>query len=77
MSTPHRKSPIAQQRRAAGHLSIAEHGIIGDLGSAGRYGWDDRLVMPRAVDGPSVFGSLLDRGGASFRIAPVYPSATT
>ena len=55
--------------------SIADHGLIGNLQTAALVSTDgevDWLCLPR-FDGPSVFGSLLDREkGGHFRIAPAH-----
>jgi GH15 family glucan-1,4-alpha-glucosidase len=53
-------------------LPIAEHGLIGDLRTAALVGTDgsiDWFCCPR-FDSPSVFGSILDDTGGSWRIAP-------
>ena len=70
----------AVDRQLGGYLPIAEHGVIGDLRSAALVGTDGTVdwYCPERFDGPSVFGSLLDRRqGGFFRIAPVDPLATT
>jgi GH15 family glucan-1,4-alpha-glucosidase len=62
-----------------GYPPIAEHGLIGDLQTAAlveKDGTIDWFCSPR-FDGPSVFGSLLDRQrGGSFRIAPSHDGYT-
>jgi GH15 family glucan-1,4-alpha-glucosidase len=70
----------AADRELGGYLPIAEHGVIGDLRSAALVGTDGTgdWYCPERFDGPSVFGSLLDRReGGLFRIAPVDPLAST
>ena len=56
------------------YLSIAEHGVIGDLHTVALVGTDgtiDWYCTPR-FDSPSVFASILDAGkGGYYRIAPV------
>jgi pentatricopeptide repeat protein len=56
-----------------GYLPIAEHGIIGDLHTIALVGTDGTIdwYCPERFDGPSVFGSILDKNkGGFFRIAP-------
>src|SRR5215210_9325219 len=51
-----------------GYLPIAEHGLVGDLHSValvGTNGTIDWYCCPR-FDSPSVFGSILDKGGGGF-----------
>jgi GH15 family glucan-1,4-alpha-glucosidase len=53
-------------------ISIADHGLIGDLQTAALISTDgsvDWFCCPR-FDSPSVFGALLDPGGGHFRIRP-------
>jgi GH15 family glucan-1,4-alpha-glucosidase len=53
-------------------LSIADHGLVGDLKTAALISADgsvDWFCCPR-LDSPSVFGALLDPGGGHFRIRP-------
>jgi len=56
-------------------ISIADHGLIGDLQTAALIGTDgsvDWWCCPR-FDSPSVFGGLLDPRGGHFRICPATP----
>jgi pentatricopeptide repeat protein len=56
-----------------GYRPIAEHGIIGDLRTIALVGTDGTIdwYCPERFDGPSVFGSILDKDkGGFFRIAP-------
>src|SRR4051795_9697438 len=56
-------------------ISIADHGLIGDLQTAALIGTDgsvDWWCCPR-FDSPSVFGGLLDPRGGLFRICPAVP----
>src|SRR5919112_6031918 len=56
-------------------VSIADHGLVGDLQTAALIGADgsvDWFCCPR-FDSPSVFGALLDPGGGHFRIRPAVP----
>jgi len=56
-------------------ISIADHGLVGDLQTAALIGTDgsvDWFCCPR-FDSPSVFGALLDPGGGHFRIRPAVP----
>src|SRR3954454_20875135 len=56
-------------------ISIADHGLIGDLQTAALIGTDgsvDWWCCPR-FDSPSVFGGLLDPRGGHFRICPAVP----
>jgi pentatricopeptide repeat protein len=56
-----------------GYLPIAEHGIIGDLHTIALVGTDGTIdwYCPERFDGPSVFGSILDKDkGGFYRIAP-------
>jgi GH15 family glucan-1,4-alpha-glucosidase len=71
---------VAAGPQPVGYPPIAEHGVIGDLRSAALVGTDGTVdwYCAERFDGPSVFGSLLDRDrGGAFRIAPVDPSAST
>jgi GH15 family glucan-1,4-alpha-glucosidase len=70
----------ATRRQPVGYLPIAEHGVVGDLRSAALVGTDGAVdwYCAERFDGPSVFGSLLDRDrGGVFRIAPTDPLAST
>jgi GH15 family glucan-1,4-alpha-glucosidase len=59
------------------YLPIADHGVVGDMRTAGLVGTDgtiDWLCWPR-FDAPSVFGSILDSAkGGHYRLAPVHAS---
>src|SRR5213079_2120357 len=63
----------ASSRRSTQSLTIAEHGVIGDLRTVALVGTDgtiDWYCCPR-FDSPSIFGAILDRHrGGYFRIAP-------
>ena len=65
---------MADQLTPATSLSIAEHGLIGDLHTAALVATDgtvDWFCCPR-FDSPSVFGALLDpEKGGHCRIRPV------
>ena len=53
-------------------ISIADHGLVGDLQTAALISTDgsvDWFCCPR-FDSPSVFGALLDPGSGHFRIRP-------
>jgi pentatricopeptide repeat protein len=56
-----------------GYIPIAEHGIIGDLRTIALVGTNGTIdwYCPDRFDGPSVFGSILDKDkGGFYRIAP-------
>lgn len=58
-------------------LTIADHGLIGDLRTAALVGTDGTIdwFCPGRFDAPSVFASILDPDAGSWRIAPDDPDA--
>lgn len=58
-------------------LTIAEHGLIGDLRTAALVGTDGTIdwFCPGRFDAPSVFASILDPDAGSWRIGPDDPDA--
>jgi pentatricopeptide repeat protein len=67
-------TPPLTRAADTGYRPIAEHGIIGDLQTIALVGTDGTIdwYCPERFDGPSVFGSILDKDkGGFFRIAPV------
>ncbi|MBC2932724.1 glycoside hydrolase family 15 protein [Nocardioides sp. zg-1228] len=70
---------MASDARAPGGPAapIADHGLIGDLRTAALVATDGTIdwFCPGRFDAPSVFASLLDPDGGSWRLAPDDPDA--
>lgn len=58
-------------------LTIADHGLVGDLRTAALVGTDGTIdwFCPGRFDAPSVFASILDPDAGSWRIGPDDPDA--
>ena len=63
--------------RAAPATPIADHGLIGDLRTAALVATDGTIdwFCPGRFDAPSVFASILDPDGGSWRLGPDDPEA--